>query len=202
MISRKWLLSQARFCLTLLPDGKVMTAARPPISEDARGPRVQIRAATSADAPQVASLLLESFIEYKDLYTPEGFAATTPTVDGVLARMEEGPVWVALSGGSVAGTVAAVKRGEDFYVRGMAVLPAARGRRIGELLLREVEGYARAQAYRRLVLSTTPFLHRAICLYERFGFLRCEEGARDLFGTPLFTMAKDLRQTGERAGSG
>jgi GNAT superfamily N-acetyltransferase len=95
---------------------------------------------------------------------------------------------------SVVGTVAAVDRGEELYVRGMAVLPRARGRRVGELLLREVEGHAAALGYSRLSLSTTPFLHRAIRLYERFGFVRSEEGARDLFGTPLFTMAKSLRR--------
>jgi GNAT superfamily N-acetyltransferase len=169
-------------------------AARPPIVEDGSGTRVRIRLAARVDAARVASLLLESFDEYRDSYTPEGFAATTPTREEVLARMEEGPVWVALLDGNVVGTVAAVERGEELYVRGMAVLPRARGLGIGELLLREVEGYARALGHSRLTLSTTPFLGRAIRLYERFGFLRSEEGARELFGTPLFTMAKSLRR--------
>jgi len=155
---------------------------------------VRIRLAARVDAQQVASLLLESFAEYRDSYTPEGFAATTPTREEVLARMEEGPVWVALLDGNAVGTVAAVERDEELYVRGMAVLPSARGLGIGEMLLREVEGYARALGHSRLTLSTTPFLGRAIRLYERFGFLRSEEGARELFGTPLFTMAKSLRR--------
>ena len=60
----------------------------------------------------------------------------TPTVasrrpllgtDQVLARMQEGPVWVALREGAVLGTVAAVVKGESVYIRGMAVLPSARG---------------------------------------------------------------------------
>lgn len=169
-------------------------AARPPIVEDGSGTRVRIRLAASGDAPRVASLLLESFVEYRDSYTPEGFAATTPTCEEVLTRMEEGPVWVALLDGSVVGTVAAAERGEGLYVRGMAVLPRARGLGIGGLLLREIEGYARARGYSRLILSTTPFLQRAIRLYEHSGFLRSDEGARDLFGTPLFTMAKSLRR--------
>jgi hypothetical protein len=41
-------------------------------------------------------------------------------------------------------------------------------------------------------LSTTPFLAFAIALYERFGFRRSDAGPRELFGTPLFTMTKDL----------
>ena len=170
----------------------MIMAAQPSIVETGSGTRVQIRMAAFGDAPQIASLLHESFIEYRDSYTPEGFAATTPTSEEMLTRMEEGPMWVTLIDGSIVGTVAAVDRGEDLYVRGMAVLPAVRGRQIGELLLREIEDYARERGYSRLILSTTPFLHCAIRLYERFGFLRCEEGARDLKGTPLFTMVKNL----------
>ncbi|HEV8659305.1 MAG TPA: hypothetical protein VGS96_11840 [Thermoanaerobaculia bacterium] len=45
-------------------------------------------------------------------------------------------------------------------------------------------------ADRDLVLSTTPFLDRAIALYERCGFRRTDEPPHDRFGTPLFTMRK------------
>src|SRR5260370_227302 len=46
-----------------------------------------------------------------------------------------------------------------------------------------------------MYLSTTPFLDRAIRLYERFGFQRSDEGPLDLFGTPLFTMTKRLNES-------
>jgi GNAT superfamily N-acetyltransferase len=74
----------------------------------------------------------------------------------------------------------------------MAVLPAARGQRIGALLLSHIEEFAAANAHKRLFLSTTPFLTQAIRLYERFGFRRSDEGPHDLFGTLLFTMTKTL----------
>lgn len=154
---------------------------------------VRIRVGRAADAGVVAAVLHEAFAEYRALYTPEAFAATTPASDLVQRRMEEGPVWIALLDDSVVGTASAVGRGEDLYVRGMAVLPAGRGLGIGRLLLEQVEDYARAQAYRRLILSTTPFLHRAIRLYEHFGFSRSGEGPEHLHGTPLFTMVKSLR---------
>lgn len=153
---------------------------------------VQIRTAVPADALQVASVLLESFAEYEHLYSPEGFAATTPASASVLKRMKEGPVWVALLDRSVVGTASAMGRGEDLYIRGMAVLPAGRGLGIGRLLLKQIEDYAQAHSHRRLILSTTPFLHRAIRLYERFGFSRSREGPSHLSGTPLFTMVKNL----------
>jgi hypothetical protein len=41
-------------------------------------------------------------------------------------------------------------------------------------------------------LHTTPFLSRAIRCYERFGFVRSQDPPSNLFGTPLFTMEKQL----------
>lgn len=153
---------------------------------------MRIRIAVPADAPCVESVLRESFVEYKALYTPEGFAATTPASDQILGRMKEGPLWVISLNDSIVGTVSTIHHGEELYIRGMAVLPAGRGRGTGQLLLQHIENYARARGYQRLALSTTPFLHQAIRLYERFGFRRSEQGPHDLFGTPLFTMAKNL----------
>src|SRR5437870_4822677 len=101
---------------------------------------VQIRMAVPGDARSIASVLYESFIEYKSLYTQKGFAATTPASDRIQDRMKEGPVWVALNKSMIIGTVSAVPQAGALYIRGMAILPAARGLRIGELLLKQIEG--------------------------------------------------------------
>jgi len=142
----------------------------------------------------VATVLHKSFVEFEPLYTRRGFAATTPDAAQVLARMREGPVWLAFRNAEVLGTVAAVLKGDSAYIRGMAVLPAARHLRVGTRLLEHVERWASHEGCQRLLLSTTPFLDGAIRLYENFGFRRAEEGTDDLFGTPLFTMEKDLHQ--------
>jgi putative acetyltransferase len=153
---------------------------------------VEVRLAGPEDAPVIAAVLHASFVEFKSLYTEGGFAATALGLERVLIRMREGPVWVALREGVVMGTVAAVVRDESVYVRGMAVLPEARGSGAGARLLRQVEDWTRGQGLTRLFLSTTPFLDSAIRLYERFGFRRMDDGLHDLFGTPLFTMEKTL----------
>lgn len=155
-------------------------------------PQIEIRRARQEDAASIAAVLCDSFIEFKPLYTDGGFAATTPDAQRVLLRMQEGPVWVALREGLVLGTVAAVVKGESVYIRGMAVLPAARGSGAGAGLLQQIEAWAGSEGHTRLFLSTTPFLHSAIGLYERFGFRRTGDGLHDLFGTPLFTMEKIL----------
>lgn len=153
----------------------------------------RIRLADPNEASTIAAVLLESFIEYRALYTDQGFAATTPKREQVHDRLKEGPLWVVISEGEVVGTASGVLKNESLYVRGMAVLPVARGKRVGELLLEEIERYATLHNCKWLLLSTTPFLDRAIRLYERFGFQRTCEGPHDLFGTPLFTMKKLVR---------
>ena len=153
---------------------------------------LQIQYAVEADAPAIASVLHDAFIEYKSFYTRGGFDATVLASEQVKERMREGPVWIVLRDGSVVATGAAIQKGASLYVRGMAVSPDSRGEKIGELLLSEVEKFATEKGIRRLFLSTTPFLARAIRLYEKWGFRRTTESPPDLFGTPLFTMEKIL----------
>ena len=79
----------------------------------------------------------------------------------------------------------------------MAVLPATRGQHIGYTLLSTVQAYAVNSSSRRMLLSTTPFLTAAIRLYERFGFERTSDEPHELFGTPLFSMSKELSGANE-----
>jgi len=153
---------------------------------------IEIRLAIPSDAQSIASVLHAAFIEFEPIYTPGGFAATTPTAEQIEARWDEGPVWIALQNGLIVGTLSAVPTGESLYVRSMAVLPQARGHHIGERLLDEIETYAREHGHIRLYLSTTPFLDRAIRLYEKYGFQCKDTGPQDLFGTPIFSMEKHL----------
>lgn len=160
-----------------------------------RSSDVEVRTATPADSAGIASVLHEAFREFKELYTPEAFAATTPNETRIRDRMTEGTVWIAVQSNRIVGTVAGVPRDARlFYIRSMAVLPAARGLGLGLRLLGELEAFAAQNGYERLFLSTTPFLHAAIGLYERIGFQRSEKGPHDLYGTPLFTMEKNVSQ--------
>ncbi len=156
------------------------------------GSEIVIRRAGTGDAEAVASVLQASFAAYRPRYTAEGFRATALSAAQVLERMREGPVWVALRGEAAVGTASAVVTGQGCYVRGMAVLPDARGLGLGRALLERIELFAREEGLPALYLSTTPFLERAIALYEKYGFRRRDGGPTDLFGTPLFTMVKSL----------
>jgi GNAT superfamily N-acetyltransferase len=156
-------------------------------------PSARIRLATPSDAPAIALVFRKSFNEFQSRYTPQGFAATTPDEHSIRSRMNEGPTWVAVSNDSIVGTASAVHRPDStLYIRGMAVIPAARGNNIGRMLLATIERYALEHGCHRLKLCTTPFLSAAIRLYERFGFRFIAEGPNDLFGTPILNMAKPL----------
>ena len=157
---------------------------------------VRVKTATQTAADDIARILTEAFREFEPLYTAAAFAATTPTGEVVARRFSEGPIWIAFDENRPVGTVAAVRRADGVYVRSMAVLPGARGKGIGRLLLHAVESFAKESTAPRLYLSTTPFLADAIRLYEASGFCRTDEPPHDLRGTALFTMEKRLRTAG------
>jgi putative acetyltransferase len=155
---------------------------------------IEIRYAAPADALALALILYESFREYESLYTPEAFAATVLTSDKIRSRItEEGGVWVAQYKDVPVGTVSALPMNDQLYIRSMAVAPSARGCGVGRLLLQQMERSATDEGLTRLTLKTTPFLTRAIRLYEHFGFQCIDDEPDDLFGTPLIVMEKILR---------
>ena len=151
---------------------------------------VELRRAVPTDAETVSRLLAESFAELRAEYTAAAFAATVIGPEEAAHRMTEGPVWICFLDGEAVATGSVVVRGDGLYVRGMAVVPRARGRRVGWRLLEVMEEFARRRRLARMYLSTTPFLDRAIRLYERCGFGRTDEPPHEMLGTPLFTMTK------------
>ncbi len=153
-----------------------------------------IRRATAAEADVIEAVMQQSFEAYRSAYTPEAYQATALNAEQIRSRLNEGPIWVAAQGALrvIVGTLAARPRGQALYVRSMAIVPAARGQQLGRRLLETVQDFALQNSFTSLFLSTTPFLSRAIRLYEGFGFQRSDEGPHELFGTPLVTMVKML----------
>lgn len=151
---------------------------------------MEVRLAEAADAPAIERILSQSFEEYKPRYTSAAFKAATPSVPAILQRMKEGPTWVAVQGGEVVGTISAVPRGKTLVLRGMAVPPAERGKALGKLLLVRVARYAFGNGYRRMAVSASPFLTRALREYEQFGFRRSPDGPAEFHGTPVYHMTK------------
>src|SRR4051794_9539737 len=137
---------------------------------------MNIRRAVAEDVAAIAGVLAAAFAEYRPLYTPEAFAATTISEDKIAPRLSEGPIWVVVEGEAVVGTLSTLLKNGGLYLRSMGICPTARGQGAGILLLNEAERFARDNGATYLYLSTTPFLTRAIRLYERWGFRRSKDG--------------------------
>ena len=154
-------------------------------------PIVHIRKANQRDAEAIELLIRESFCEHEPAYTAEAFDIATAKKHEIENRIKEWAVWVAVAANAIVGTVSAHSEGPALHIRSMAVHPSMRGQGIGKLLLARVEDFACANGYKRLILNTTPFMNRAIRLYEAFGF-RFTGTERNWFGTPIRTMTKEL----------
>ena len=135
----------------------------------------EVRRAHKEDAVEIAAVLLAAFLEFKPKYTTQAFEATTPDANGILERLGEGPIWLATQNGKSVATASVVLKPNGLYVRGMAVLPIARGSGVAGLLFDKIDDYASANSCERQFLSTTPFLTRAIRFYERCGFSKISE---------------------------
>ncbi|NND88968.1 MAG: GNAT family N-acetyltransferase, partial [Flavobacteriaceae bacterium] len=73
--------------------------------------------------------------------------------------------------GKILGTVALMPYDSQVYeLTKMAVLPSARGKKIGHLLLQHCNDYVRSLGHERLMLYSNTKLENAIYLYRKFGF--------------------------------
>jgi ribosomal protein S18 acetylase RimI-like enzyme len=163
--------------------------------------RLTVGPATPEDFGRIAELTA-------GVYRDEGYGNETYLVQlaDVAARAEHAELLVArdpaAGTGDVVGSVALVLDGafgevltssDEAGFRMLVVDPAARGRGVGELLVRACLDRAREAGKRRMVLSTERGMHAAHRLYERLGFTRLPE--RDwspMPGIRLLVYARDL----------
>ena len=131
---------------------------------------IVIRPAEEDESDTVADLLYEAFAPFRSEYTPGAFEYTTVDADIVRGRFSEGPIWLAMDEGEAVGTVSGLPEPDRFYIRSMAVKPAAQGRGVGQRLLNELEAYAKERGFKKLYLYTTFVLPAARPLYEKNGF--------------------------------
>ena len=125
------------------------------------------------DQPEIRMLLEEADRYYAGLYSAE----ENFLID--VASLQEPGVafYVARDGGRLLGFGAVAARGDDEAgatwgeLKRMYVAPAARGRRIGRLLLDRLLAHAKAQGTRVLRLETGNRQMEALSLYRSVGFV-------------------------------
>jgi len=153
--------------------------------------QIIIRLGDFSDATDIADLLKDSFKEFKQSYTKRAFTETVLGVYKIKERIYNKRTWIILIDGVISGTISLIPAHDTLYIKSVAVAPGARRRGLGTLMLDHAEHEAKRMRLRCLELTTTHFLSAARRLYENSGFE--QGGQKDLYGTPLIRMIKDLR---------
>ena len=136
--------------------------------------------------------LAAAFEPYRADYTTGAFNDTVLTVETCRARLREMTILIAEQDGRVVGTVACQKvSGQEGHVRGMAVSPTHHGSGVAEALLTAAEEELRTVRCSRVTLDTTEYLQRAICFYERNGYVATGR-VSEFFGMRLIEYAKNI----------
>jgi ribosomal protein S18 acetylase RimI-like enzyme len=161
------------------------------IMTENKNPCIVLRVAEFSDATAIAQLLHDAFVGYQHLYTKKAFAATVLGVYKIKERIYNKRTWVVLVDGVINATISLIPADDTLYIKSVAVAPDARRKGLGKGMMKHAENVAVKRKFRYMELTTTHFLSEAIKLYENFGFEH--RGQKDLYGTPLMRMVKDLK---------
>ena len=139
---------------------------------------ITVRRADYTDARDRAALL-----DLLDAYAQDPMGGGTPLADDVKARLGDelaalpsAASFIAWIGDEAVGLVNTFEGYSTFKARPLlnvhdiAVLPAQRGRGVGQALLAACEAHARERGCCKITLEVLSGNTRALCSYERFGF--------------------------------
>ena len=159
---------------------------------------VRIRDARADEREAIREITLAAYGEYAGVMEPSAWAALRQAVTRALAA--EGPAEriVAEQDGRLVGSVMLFPRSADAYegavaeahwpeLRLLAVAREARGRGVGEALVKECVRRARLTGASELGLHTSRSMRAAVRMYERFGFVRVPEHDFQPEGAELVT---------------
>lgn len=142
---------------------------------------VEIRPVRPEDLDVVADLTARAYLADGLLTTDDEYL---DELRDAASRAEEATVLVAVEGGQVIGTITLAVAGSRYAevaepgeveVRMLAVDPPARGRGVGEKLLRAALAHEASREADRLVLSTMEAMQAAHHVYRRLGLRRVPE---------------------------
>ena len=142
---------------------------------------LQVRAALPSEYPAVTEITVAAYVDGG--YIPPDADYATELGD-TLTRAAGAEIWVASDGARVLGSVTwcpagstwrEIARDDEGEFRMLAVAAEARGRGVGEALVRACLDRARADGLAGVAISTMDMMTGAHRLYERLGFSRVPE---------------------------
>jgi predicted N-acetyltransferase YhbS len=130
---------------------------------------MMIRAATEADVPALLAVLHAAFEEYRGRLDPPS-STHAETEASLRRKLATTHAAIAIMDGAAAGCVFHEDQPGRAYLSRLAVLPAHRGRGLGDALLRFAEERARASGRSRACLSVRLALPSRQKYYQRRGY--------------------------------
>lgn len=147
-----------------------------------------IIAAESAGSPEAVALLRGRDAELSALHTPEQ-SFRIPIEKHVRADV----IFLVMRENGIAIGCGTLQLHSGYAeLKSMYVIPAARGKRLAQSLVAELENLARDRGFRELKLETGIYSHAAIRTYETGGYRRCERFGDYPFAPTSVYMTKSL----------
>ena len=132
--------------------------------------RPLIPEASAADTAAVKACVVRAF----ELYIERMGKPPGPMLLDFPARIEAKQVWLAESGGGVAGVLVQYPTALGFYIDTVAVLPQRQGTGVGKALLRFAEREALRRGYDSIYLCTNAKMTENQVFYPRIGYVEYE----------------------------
>jgi ribosomal protein S18 acetylase RimI-like enzyme len=144
------------------------------------------RAATTADAPEVAALVNAAFGHYVERIG----MLPRPMTDNYSEVIAKGRVTVAESHGTIVGVIVLSLDDEGIFIDNVAVHPSHRGKGLGRALLEFAESEARRAGFDSIYLHTHEKMTENLALYSRIGYVEYDRRSQGEFS--LVFMCKHL----------
>jgi N-acetylglutamate synthase-like GNAT family acetyltransferase len=126
-----------------------------------------IRAATTADVPEMAALVNTAYGHYVELIG----MLPRPMADDYTQVIANQRVTIAESHGTIVGLIVLTVDDEGFLVDNVAVHPSHRGKGLGKALLDFAEAEARRAGFDSIYLYTHEKMTENLAIYSRIGYI-------------------------------
>jgi ribosomal protein S18 acetylase RimI-like enzyme len=155
-------------------------APRSPLSRSTPPPPLDVTLAHRSDFAAIAALNVAAYEEFRAACGEEAWVRMRANLEAVAELASVAELLVVRGEGRILGSVAYLAAGrtapplprEWASVRTLSVAPEARGRGVGEALVRACIARAREQGAPALCLYTTELMAAARALYARLGFVQ------------------------------
>jgi GNAT superfamily N-acetyltransferase len=145
--------------------------------------QLALRRARPEDASQLRRIVAAAFAQYEGRLDPPS-GALVESEDSLRAKIADGGAWLCQHAGEPIGCAFFAPRADHLYLGRLAVLPAWRGRGVGELLLQRVEDDAREQGFASVQLGVRLALSPLRGWYEARGYTLLEERSHAGYAWP------------------